>query len=674
MKTFPTDGNNFYSPLSITTAILMVLNGANGQTERELRQLCNIGDNENLQQLNDELKNTLTSIAGSDNKDVVMKLANLLVVKDSPNFSLLKDYKTIMTESFESSVESVDFTTDKQKTINKINDWVSKQTNNKIKDLFKEELSDDTAMVLVNAIYFKGIWQYLFNKKDTKKGAFHDKGADEAIEVDMMSIKRKFPVKFVRQLDAYMFEMPFIGDMSMFILLPNEVNGLDLMTKKITYKTFNETIFSIVNRKGPLNTLLFPKFKLETEYDLKESLSALGVNTMFGNLADFSRINGNNDLKVSKAIHKAYIEVTEEGAEAAAVSKWVLVTRTFRRDVIAVDRPFMFAIVNKSSRLIWFLGQIPFILKVWKYSFNRNSQESEDQLEPINANSSAINSHNNETGRRSPPRNTTDLSNIIAIVSMQVLQSVIKNLISHKSETMQPNDTKIPLIDSHLNPNVFNNNINSNLSSLNNSNIKSNSNKKSTNAIKGDIHSKNSLKPIGKDMKNVHDKIADKLHNKQTTTESMRLLSNGSVINFNIYSINGSLLNLTRVDVTNLTSNSTPVKVDNKTHEKNERKFMSFETLISGNKSEELYEWYSYTLIGLFTITSLLLLTLIYMKCMRNTVTHGTEFDGYVEGSGVGPKHEVKGLLKQSEDDFETDSLKLSLPKNRKHTKVIDKA
>ncbi|CAG2163525.1 unnamed protein product [Oppiella nova] len=339
LNTFPSDGNNFFSPLSITTSILMVLNGANGVTEQELRQLCSIGDN-----------------AQNANKDVVMKLANLLVVKN--DFSLKLDYKKVMTESFVSSLESVDFKVDKQKTIDDINDWVSKQTNNKIKDLFKEPLSDETAMVLVNAIYFKGVWKYLFDRKDTKKAQFHDMGKEDTIDVNMMSMKRKFSVKYVRELDANMFEMPFIGDLSMFILLPNELNGLDSMTKKLSLKTLNQTVHTITKRKGFTNTLMFPKFKLETEYDLKDSFNSLGVKSMFEDLADFSRINGNTDLKVSKAIHKAYIEVNEEGAEAAAVSKYVFVTRTYRQDLIAVDRPFLFTIIDKTSGLIWFLGQI----------------------------------------------------------------------------------------------------------------------------------------------------------------------------------------------------------------------------------------------------------------------------------------------------------------------------
>ncbi|XP_054166890.1 uncharacterized protein LOC128964328 [Oppia nitens] len=361
LNTMPKDGNNFFSPLSITTALMMVLNGANGITEQELKHICNIGDNANIATINDEIKIILKSIVETDNKDLVLKLANLLLVTNQ--LSLNKDYKQLMTNTFDSTVESVDFANDGQKVIDNINKWVEIHTNNKITDLIKIPLDPLTAMILINAVYFKGTWRYLFDKSSTKKGQFHDWGNDETVSVDMMSMKRRFKVKNSKQLDANVFEMPFIGDMSMIILLPNDRKGLDSMTKKLNLKTFNDTIYTVINRKGQSNSLYFPKFKLKTEYNLKDLLRQLGGNTMFTDLADFSRINGQQKLKISEAVHNAYIEVNEEGAEAAAVSRFHFLTRTFRSDQVRVDRPFMFAIVDIKSGLIWFLGQIRTLLE-----------------------------------------------------------------------------------------------------------------------------------------------------------------------------------------------------------------------------------------------------------------------------------------------------------------------
>lgn len=145
-------------------------------------------------------------------------MANLLLV--SNQHSLNKNYENLMKDSFNSSIESVDFVRNSAKITNHINDWVSEQTNGKIKDLFKSSITSDTVLVLVNAIYFKGMWKYPFDQKNTVKDDFYNMGNNNPIKVDMMSIKTGLKVLHNKELNTRIFVLPFVraSRMSMIIV------------------------------------------------------------------------------------------------------------------------------------------------------------------------------------------------------------------------------------------------------------------------------------------------------------------------------------------------------------------------------------------------------------------------------------------------------------------------
>lgn len=173
--------------------------------------------------INENVRSVLQDIQTKDSQTLILKLANLMLV--SNGFPLLKDYQQVMSEMFGSNVESVDFRNNSQQIIKNINDWVSEQTNTKIKSIFEENdtLPEDTPMVLLNAVYFKGIWKYVFDRKDTRKQKFFNFGnTNQSTMVDMMTNQRDIAVKHIKKLEATFFEMPFTDGSNMSMLIVSQ--------------------------------------------------------------------------------------------------------------------------------------------------------------------------------------------------------------------------------------------------------------------------------------------------------------------------------------------------------------------------------------------------------------------------------------------------------------------
>lgn len=171
----------------------------------------------NLQEINEQARAVLVDALKNQNDKVVMKLANMLLVQEG--YPILEQYRSAIEEMYDSAVEAVDFRNNSLQITKDVNQWVSDQTNGKIRTLFEEALPEDTPMVLLNAIYFKGLWKYLFDRKSTRKDGFYNFGKD-VTEVDMMVMKRDMTIKYVRPLGASFFEMPFAegSDMTMIVV------------------------------------------------------------------------------------------------------------------------------------------------------------------------------------------------------------------------------------------------------------------------------------------------------------------------------------------------------------------------------------------------------------------------------------------------------------------------
>jgi len=231
---------------------------------------------------------------------------------------------------------------------------VETQTKNKIKDLIPLGAIDDyTRLVLTNAVYFKGDWVLKFDKKKTKEADFKV-SPEKTVKVQMMSLtgdKAKFNYAETEQLQI--LEMPYEGDeLSMLVILPKEnLESIDINNKKL-----DELRGMLSERKI---SVYMPKFKFETKYFMSDDLKEMGMPTAFTSLADFSGMTGKKDLFISKVIHQAFVEVNEEGTEAAAATAVIMAKSiAFKSNIFIADHPFMFIIQQKATGNILFMGRV----------------------------------------------------------------------------------------------------------------------------------------------------------------------------------------------------------------------------------------------------------------------------------------------------------------------------
>lgn len=251
----------------------------------------------------------------------------------------------------------VDFVNDlnREKARNEINKWVEDRTNQKIKELIqKGDLTSLTRLVLVNAIYFKGKWKYTFNKKETKEIPFF---VDEkrTSKVPMMHQVNDF--NYYEDKDLQAIELPYSGDeLSMIVILPKE-RTLSKLEKNLNYTLLDKISTNMAKEKIEV---YFPKFKIEKRYILNEPLIKLGMSDAFDDmLADFSGMTGSRDLYISKVIHQSFIEVNEEGTEAAAATAVIMSGKSISLGpkIFKADHPFLFFIIHKPTNTILFMGR-----------------------------------------------------------------------------------------------------------------------------------------------------------------------------------------------------------------------------------------------------------------------------------------------------------------------------
>lgn len=280
-------------------------------------------------------------------------MANSVVIQNK--FSALPSFLNVIEAQFNSTLQSVDFEENAKEATKVINSWVNEKTYGKIEKLFEKDLISNTIMVLLNAIYFKGIWKFPFDAKCTRPGQFQC-NKNQFVEVPMMIIKRSFKYGSFEG-DGEVLEIPYEGDdLCMVIFLPAKETGT---TSKCTISALFAKVMRLEKFKN-LNSmtleLQLPKFSIQSDFSLKSTLRELGIKAAFSyNSADFSRITGSRDLVLDDVVHKTMIEVNEEGSVAAAVTGAVLVKRSLPYQ-FTVDRPFLFAIRHRPTELTLFLG------------------------------------------------------------------------------------------------------------------------------------------------------------------------------------------------------------------------------------------------------------------------------------------------------------------------------
>lgn len=359
------DGQNlFYSPYSISSALSMCYAGAKGNTATEMaKALCFKLPAEEQHKAFAELQKDLNDIGKRDLAD--LNVANALFGAKKNEKLLLPEYIDLLRKYYYSDLYSLDFN-DSKGTAKYINGWVEKRTNDRIKDLVTAEQIEDSndGLVLVNAIYFKGKWMQKFDPAKTIKDSFYTsstkKSPETAKTVQMMSIKGKFP--YAELPGCKVLEMPYEDkDLAMLFVLPDEIN---YMTTSLTPKAFEEWEKSLQTKEVQA---YIPRFKFEVKLEgLPDKLKQMGMIDAFDeNRADFTgirRAGAGGDLYIMDIIHKAFVEVKEEGTEAAAATAVIMATKSVAVwdepvPIFRADRPFLYMIVHKPTNTVLFLGK-----------------------------------------------------------------------------------------------------------------------------------------------------------------------------------------------------------------------------------------------------------------------------------------------------------------------------
>jgi serpin B len=339
------EGNLFFSPYSVSSAMGMTYSGARGNTAKEMAGVLHFDSG--LIELHSAFKSLNKALTVAVQKTgQKLNIANALVLTGG---SVSGDFKSILKDNYDAEIFNGGLDT--------INGWVKMKTEGKIGKIL-EELSPNSVCVLLNAIYFKGIWESQFQKSSTYDAPFMV-SANSKVNVPLMYQKSGY--KLLNENNFKAISVPYKGNgLSMVILLPNAVDGVASLEKQLTAQSLKEWIAKLDKGRVQEVKLYMPKFKLEAGYDLVSSFMNMGMKNAFSPAADFSGMGWpKGDLWISQIKHKAFVEVNEEGTEAAAATAVEMETKSIRYDpVFRADHPFLFIIRDNQSGTILFMGRM----------------------------------------------------------------------------------------------------------------------------------------------------------------------------------------------------------------------------------------------------------------------------------------------------------------------------
>lgn len=348
-----TGNNTFVSPASVMLALAMTYNGADGTTREAMARALEF-ESMSRDDVNRAFADLNSALAPADPK-VQLKIANSLWARSG--FTLNSAFVERNQQQYAAEIANLNFAD--PAAAKTINSWVSKNTDGKI-DRIIDQIDPAAVLFLINAIYFKGQWQFEFKKENTKPDVFRlARGAQK--EVPMMS--RSGSYFYHKDADFQAVMLPYgTGRVSMYVFLPDEQKGLDQFEKDLTPKNWDTWMTSFRLTPGDL---MLPRFKIEWESELSDVLKALGMADAFDPArADFSQIakvNSGNKLFISEVKHKSWCEVNEEGTVAAAVTSVGVRTsiqQPREKFVMKVDRPFFFAIRDNETGVVLFMGSV----------------------------------------------------------------------------------------------------------------------------------------------------------------------------------------------------------------------------------------------------------------------------------------------------------------------------
>jgi serpin B len=353
------DGNLFYSPYSISEALAMTYAGARGNTEKQMAATMNFMLSQDrlhpaFNSLDLALASRGQSSQGKDEKGFRLHVVNS--IWGQQDFSFLSAYLDTLAQNYGAGLRILDFKKNPEQSRLTINNWVSDQTEQKIKDLIPEGSIDVmTRLVLTNAIYFNAAWQYPFEKTATSNGDFFLLNGDK-VTAAMMKQMKSFGYTAGSGFQA--IDLPYDGrELSMVIILP-EQGQFNAFEGSLNSQKVNDIIGKLQNKEVNLS---MPKFSYESSFGLKQALTSIGMQDAFNPAsADFSGMDGKTDLFIQDVVHKAYVAVDEKGTEAAAASGVVVGTTAMPVDIVnlTVNRPFIFLIRDVGTGTILFIGRV----------------------------------------------------------------------------------------------------------------------------------------------------------------------------------------------------------------------------------------------------------------------------------------------------------------------------
>jgi serine protease inhibitor len=347
-------GNFFISPYSISSALAMTYAGARGKTETQIAKALRFTLGQEL--LHPSFAKLNKDLSADKTKGYQLNIANALWGQQGYKF--LPDFLALTEKNYGAGIKEVDFSKDAESVRKTINTWVEKQTQDKIKELIKAGVLDSlTRLVLTNAIYFKGDWNSKFNTKMTQEDSFNLlKG--EPIKTPLMHQREH--LKYADMEDAQIIELPYVASstLSMVVFLPKKADGITGFESKFTKINIEQWLLKL---KSEEVNIYLPKFKIEYGCELQNMLGYLGMIDAFSAKdADFSGISAEKPgLYISRVIHKAFIDVNEEGTEAAAATA-VIMERGKDSEPIEfrADHPFIFMIRDMTTGSILFIGRV----------------------------------------------------------------------------------------------------------------------------------------------------------------------------------------------------------------------------------------------------------------------------------------------------------------------------
>ena len=350
------EGNVFLSPWSISSALAMTAEGARGDTLEEMRDVLYLADDDTVR------RSSFAAIYNQINKkDKEYKLHTANALWAQYDYEFLSEYIDVVEEYYGGKVTNVDFKTNAEGARQMINDWVEEQTNDKIKDIIPPGmLGPLTRLVLSNAIYFKGTWVLEFDKKDTYDEDFMVTDSKTIKAPMMMRTDKDAKFNYMETDEIQMLEMLYKGEeLSMLVILPKE-NDLESVEATLTTEKLEDWRNQLSNQRVKV---YMPKFKFETKYFMKRTLMDMGMPKAFtwpG--ANFSGMDGTDLLYIDEVIHQAFVEVNEEGTEAAAATVVIMKAGSVGPPspipVFRADHPFIFLIQERESGSILFMGRV----------------------------------------------------------------------------------------------------------------------------------------------------------------------------------------------------------------------------------------------------------------------------------------------------------------------------